>query len=108
MSRVLTADPKNLQEALARLHEFRIQQGSQSFFRGLCTFAILGSERITKSIQLFEKLRMVKGSYSISGEGGPEYIGFHRGKGSKKHGILDRGCWIGGTIHRTKAIADKL
>lgn len=51
---------------------------------------------------------MVKGSYSISGEEGPEYIGFHRGKGSKKHGILDRGCRIGGTIHRTKASADKL
>jgi len=76
MSRVLTVDPKNLQEALARLHEFRIQQGSQSFFRGLCTFAILGSERITKSIQLFEKLGWSKDHIVSAVKGDPNILGF--------------------------------
>lgn len=51
---------------------------------------------------------MVKGSYSISSEEVPKYIGLHRGKGSKKHGILDQSCRNGGTIHLTKANADKL
>nr|ACL52777.1 unknown [Zea mays] len=76
MSRVLTRDPKSLQEALARLHEFRIQPGSQPFFRGLYTFAILGSGKITKSIQLFEKLGWSKDHIVSAVKRDPTILGF--------------------------------
>lgn len=76
MSRVLTVDPKRLLEALAHLHEYRIQQGSQLFIRGLYTFAILGSEKITKRIQLFEKLGWSKDHIVSAVKSDPNILGF--------------------------------
>ncbi|CAO1947574.1 unnamed protein product [Urochloa humidicola] len=56
MSRILTRSTKHMQEALARVDEFGIEQSSWVFPKAFATFAILSHEKINKTIHVFEKL----------------------------------------------------
>jgi mTERF domain-containing protein, mitochondrial len=46
----------HLQEALARVYEFGIEQSSWAFIHVFARFVILGREKLNKNIQVFEKL----------------------------------------------------
>ncbi|NP_001132366.1 uncharacterized protein LOC100193811 [Zea mays] len=56
LSRILVRSTEHLQETLARVSEFGIQQGSWVFPFAFMRFAILNREKLDSNIQLFEKL----------------------------------------------------
>jgi mTERF domain-containing protein, mitochondrial len=56
LSRMVCRSRDHLQEALARVYEFGIEQSSWAFIHGFARFAILGREKLNKNIQVFEKL----------------------------------------------------
>jgi mTERF domain-containing protein len=56
LSRILVRSNKHLQETLARVAEFGIQQGSWAFPFAFMRFAIFNREKLDSNIQLFEKL----------------------------------------------------
>ncbi|RCV20904.1 hypothetical protein SETIT_4G095400v2 [Setaria italica] len=73
--RMLTTSPKHLQEALTRVHEFGIHPSSSAFSRGLRTFAVLSSEKLTKNIQLLEKLGWSRDAISLAVRREPTILG---------------------------------
>ncbi|CAN6178709.1 unnamed protein product [Urochloa humidicola] len=75
MSRMVIRKPEHLQEALARVEDFGIEQGSWAFRQALLTFAILSREKLTKSIQLFEKLGWSKDDIALAVKRAPQILG---------------------------------
>ncbi|EER93860.1 hypothetical protein BDA96_01G185300 [Sorghum bicolor] len=56
LSRILVRSNEHLQETLARVAEFGIQQGTWAFPFAFMRFAIFNREKLESNIQLFEKL----------------------------------------------------
>ncbi|CAL5037651.1 unnamed protein product [Urochloa decumbens] len=75
-SRMVIRRPEHLQEALARVDNFGIEQGSWAFRQALITFAILSREKLTKNIlQLFEKLGWSKDEIALAVKRALQIIG---------------------------------
>jgi mTERF domain-containing protein, mitochondrial len=55
MSRMVGRSTNHLQEALARVYEFGIEQSSWAFIHAFAKFAFLSREKLNKNIQVFEK-----------------------------------------------------
>ncbi|XP_062232863.1 uncharacterized protein LOC133930213 [Phragmites australis] len=75
MCRMVTVSTKHLQEALARVDEFGIEQNSSVFPHALSTFAILSREKLTKNMQLFEKLGWSREDISLAVRKFPNILG---------------------------------
>ncbi|XP_062228489.1 transcription termination factor MTERF4, chloroplastic-like [Phragmites australis] len=96
MSRMLTRSTKHLQEALALVDEFGIEQSSWVFPHAFSTFAILSREKLTKNIQLFEKLGWSKDDISLAVRKEPRILRLteERVRRSLKFLVVDVGLTI--------------
>lgn len=64
-----------MQSAFARIDEFRLDQSANVFPHALATFANLSPEKLTKRVQLLEKLGWSRDDIALAGRKAPRVMG---------------------------------